>query len=254
MKVVAPFTLLTRLIRRTATLEEIGETAFLFPLVGGAIGLVVGTVAWSLGAFLPYSVAAALALVTLYGVTGLLHLDGLADFADGLAMSGDAASRREAMRHPGIGAGGVLATFLVLLATWAALAELLSFRGKSSPGWMGVSWTIGAFIVSETGAKLAMNFAMLVGRPLGDGMAATVMAHTRHRHFLAAVAIALSISLLFTGPIFAPAVFLPWLPTALLVSLAHRRIGGLSGDVLGTVNEVARATLFVVWVVFLRIP
>ena len=92
-----------------------------FALVGAGIGAAVGGV--HLGAHLlwPPLVAAAVVLAADLLLTGALHLDGLADSADGLGAQVDRARRLELMAEPGIGAFALAAGGTVLLARWALL-------------------------------------------------------------------------------------------------------------------------------------
>ena len=100
-----------------------------FPVLGLAIGLLAGAVGAGVlllsGAHL---LAAALTVITVQLLVGAMHLDGLADSVDGLAALGsrkdgrDAARALEIMRAPDIGAMGVVAIVLVLLAKVGALA------------------------------------------------------------------------------------------------------------------------------------
>lgn len=253
MKPLAPFGFLTRFVPVDATLEDVGRAAFLFPLVGALIGILVGTVGWLLGAVLSPILAGALTVVSLYAATGILHLDGLADFADGLAARGDSVARWEVMRRAGVGAAGVLASFLILLTTWATVAEILSLSDESPSSPLGLPLPVVIIGASEVAAKLAMNFAMALGRPLSSGMAASVIGASQRSQLWVATAIAVAAISLLAGWAAAPLGLLPWLPTAALVFLAHRRIGGMSGDVLGSVNEVARTTNLLAWAVILRI-
>ena len=103
-----------------------GRTTFRwFPLVGAALGGVVGVVWWgSARAWRGPLVPAALAVTADLVVTGLLHLDGLADAADGLLPHLSRQRRLEVMAQPDVGAFGLAATTAVLLARFAALASL----------------------------------------------------------------------------------------------------------------------------------
>ncbi|MCU4186267.1 adenosylcobinamide-GDP ribazoletransferase [Acidiferrimicrobium sp. IK] len=96
-----------------------------FPLVGAGLGAVVGLVWWGSshawrGALVPAALAVAADLV----VTGMLHLDGLADSADGLLPHLSRPRRLEVMAQPDVGAFGLATTAAVLLARFSALASL----------------------------------------------------------------------------------------------------------------------------------
>src|SRR5687767_11737717 len=80
-----------------------------FASVGALIGLMVGGVWWGAGELWPPMVAAVLAVVADLTVTGMLHVDGMADSADGLLPPADRARRLEIMADPSVGAFGVTA-------------------------------------------------------------------------------------------------------------------------------------------------
>ena len=78
-----------------------------FPLVGALIGVAVGGVWWLAAKGWGPAPAAALAVAADLALTGLLHVDGLADSADGLLPHLDRQRRLEVMAEPGIGAFGL---------------------------------------------------------------------------------------------------------------------------------------------------
>ena len=94
--------------------DDVARGAVLFPIVGAGIGALVGGIAVGLDSRLTVLLAAALAVAAEALVTGAIHLDALADAADGLG----APTRERAleiMREPTIGAFGAAALGLVLL-------------------------------------------------------------------------------------------------------------------------------------------
>jgi adenosylcobinamide-GDP ribazoletransferase len=95
-----------------------------FPLIGVLLGLVLLGLDRLLSQLLPAGPASALVVAALALLSGGLHLDGVADTADGLAVQGDRARRLSVMSEGNIGPAGVMSLALVLLAQWSALAEL----------------------------------------------------------------------------------------------------------------------------------
>jgi len=130
--------------------ERLGRAVF--PAVGLLLGLVAWVALWAgslLGGPLFGAVAA---LATLALLTGGLHLDGFADCADGLLATGSRESRLEIMRDPRLGAFGVIALVLLLLADAALLQQ------------MSVRLALPALIVAGAVSRLAM-VAVLVALP-----------------------------------------------------------------------------------------
>ena len=115
------------------------ETLTWFPFAGAALGLVLGAVWWGAERIWPAAVAAAIVVAADLALTGLLHVDGLADSADGLLPHLDRERRLEVMAAPDVGAFGVAAVVAVLLLRWAALALCASPLLPQRPMFLSVS-------------------------------------------------------------------------------------------------------------------
>jgi adenosylcobinamide-GDP ribazoletransferase len=206
-----------------------------------ASGLVPGgaafAVAWAAGrAGLAPLLAAALGVGVLALATRGLHLDGLADTADGLAASYDRARALEVMKRGDVGPAGLATVVLVLLVQVSALAQAGSV----------------AVLVAAVAARTAVPLACLRGIPAArpDGLGAHV-AGSVSRTTLAA---ALAITALATAAITAAATHWWQGPAATAAALAAgalvlwravRRLGGMTGDVAGAAVEVATAAALV---------
>jgi adenosylcobinamide-GDP ribazoletransferase len=94
-----------------------------FPVIGAAIGSLMGAIWWLGQEAFPPLLAAVLVVIADMAVTGMLHVDGLADAADGLLPHATPARRLEIMRAADVGAFGVGVVAVVLLARVAALAS-----------------------------------------------------------------------------------------------------------------------------------
>jgi adenosylcobinamide-GDP ribazoletransferase len=214
------------------------------PAVGAVLGALAGLAAWltsTLG--LGQLVAAVAALATLAVLTRALHLDGLADTADGLGSGAAADEALRIMKASDIGPFGVVTLALVLLAQVAALAEL---GPREAPA---------ALVVSAATGRLAVTWACRRGgvraaRPDGLGalVAGTVpppqLAAVTGATLLGAAGVAL------LGGIDAPRAVLAvvaGLAAALaLLARCRRRLGGVTGDVLGGLVETATTVGLVV--------
>ncbi len=122
---LAAVAFLTRLpVGRLGTFggSDIARGAILFPLVGVGIGAAYGGVADGLVHVVPATVAGGLALVVAAILTGAMHLDGLADTADGLTAPRERAL--EIMRDHATGAYGTAALVLDLIVKTTALGAL----------------------------------------------------------------------------------------------------------------------------------
>ena len=226
----AAFSLLTRLPvpvdhARAGTRGAAAAWAFSIVglIIGGAAGALVALAGW-LG--LPVGMAAASALAFLAVITGGMHEDGLADFAD--AMGGMTVERRlEIMKDSRIGAYGVTALSIALLARWSGISEL--------SGWT-VVFTLAAVGATSRAVMVWLMFAMHPARK--TGLSAGV-GKPRKTTVLVASSIALIACVLFTGLsgvvlfvlIFGGALPVYW--------IANRTLGGQTGDVLGAAQQSA---------------
>ena len=188
---------------------------------------------------------AALAVGVLALLTGGLHLDGLADTADGL---GSRRPRDEAlaiMRRSDVGPFGVAALLFTILVQITALATV-------SPGWPGAGAVLLAAVTGRVAVVLATGPGSPAARP--DGFGALVAAATTARARVAAGAallvVAAGTAAVVSGPVAAlraaAAVLAGLLAAGLLRRIAVRRLGGLTGDVFGALIEVAAATALLV--------
>lgn len=216
--------------------ERLGRAYF--PAVGAAVGLVAGIAFTVANALTTPLLAAALGVAVLVGVTGAIHLDGLADAADGLLGAGDRERRLEVMRDPRLGSYGVAAIALVLIVEVAALAAMAPARAL-----------VGLVIAGALSrlAVLALIAWLPYVRAAGLGSAAS---DRRRRGLDLAVgvvtALALSaldwkraaVSIVFAG-----------LVTVVVAVVAARRVGGATGDIYGASAELAQAATLLVFAV-----
>ncbi|MFG2358481.1 adenosylcobinamide-GDP ribazoletransferase [Streptomyces sp. NPDC048521] len=220
-------------------------------LTAPVAGLVVGGCAAGLGLLLlalgagPLLAAVASAAVPA-ALTRGLHLDGLADTADGLGSGKPAEDALRIMKQSDIGPFGVLTLVLVLLAQVAVLAQL--YAG---------SWTRGALaaVVSATAARLALTLAARTGVPAArpEGLGAAVAGVVPKGAALtvasgAAVAAGAAGACLggYDGVRTALAVLAGVAVAELLLRRCTRRFGGVTGDVFGALAETAATTTLVV--------
>ena len=103
---------------------ELARAAAFFPLVGAGVGLACWGVDLASAARLPALLRGLLVVAAGTVLTRALHLDGLADTADGLGSMRDRASMLEVMRDPHVGAFGAAALVIVILIQAVCIAEL----------------------------------------------------------------------------------------------------------------------------------
>jgi adenosylcobinamide-GDP ribazoletransferase len=215
--------------RRAWADTDLAASVPLFPAVGALIGLAgAGGYALAVWVGLPPWPAAAIALATTIWLSGGLHEDGLADFADGLGGGRTRADKLRIMRDPRIGTYGAIALVLALLLRAGALAALAA------------PWAVGAALVAAAAVSRAALPAIMATLPNArtDGLAAGAGRPHPLRAAAAVLIAALIATLLLGGA--APAALLAGAGGALGVAvLARRQIAGYTGDVLGAVQQIA---------------
>jgi adenosylcobinamide-GDP ribazoletransferase len=216
------------------TAGDLGRAAGWFPLVGAVLGGLLAVWDVALGRLVPPLVGA-VAVIGLWAfLTGGLHLDGLADAADGL---GAGFSRDEAlaiMRDARIGAYGVTAIVLVLGLKAAALAGLRPDLSWRAVGVAAVLGRLGPLLLARLcppargdGAGHAFALSVGSGAVAGGGL------------------IALTVALGLFGPWGAAPVAVTVTATVGFAVYLSRRLGGLTGDCLGALVEVTEALCLV---------
>ena len=215
--------------------ESIARSPVFFPVVGLAIGGALGGLDYGLTRFLPDGVSAALVIASAIALTGALHLDGLADAADGLFGGRTPARRLEIMRDSSIGTFGAAAIGSSMLVRWAAIAALVP------PG--RVPAIVVAPLIGRTAALLLVgSFPYAREQGLGSGYSRVGWVAVISGHMFAAAAVFVLLG--------------PWGLLAMAVALAivwalgwwaARRLGGgLTGDVYGAASEIAEVVALVV--------
>lgn len=104
--------------------EEVGSSMRYFPLVGLGMGVGLAAARLVLAAALPGSLVDGMIIALLAALSGAIHLDGLADTADGIAGGKDREGRLRIMKEPHIGAIGAVWVILVIMLKYGALLAL----------------------------------------------------------------------------------------------------------------------------------
>ena len=204
---------------------DVARGGALFPLVGAGIGAVVGATAQSTGSSLTAPLAALLGVAAGAVLTGVLHLDALADTADALAVQ-TRERALEIMRDHAVGAYGAVALVLDLGLKAAALAALV-----------GSHDAMRAAVCAAAAARavpVLLSVSLPYARPapgLGRALGGTGWARAA-----VAVIIAIVLCVLLHAALLLAVVA----GIALACGIAaHRWLGGVTGDVLGAAAELS---------------
>jgi adenosylcobinamide-GDP ribazoletransferase len=212
--------------RGHAGLEDLGGAAPWFPVVGAGLGLAVAAVDAVGVRVFPALLAAVLTVTAWKLLSGGLHLDGLADCLDGLA-GRDPAARLAIMSDSRIGAFGAMGLVLVLMLEVAAVAEL-----SAATRWRAL--VTAPVVARATPALLGRLFRP--ARP--DGQGAMFAAGLDRAAAPIALAIALVVAVAMLGGAGVVALGAAVGCAVAFAALVARRLGGVTGDVLGAGIEL----------------
>jgi adenosylcobinamide-GDP ribazoletransferase len=230
--------------------EKLSDALYWFPLIGlllgGALWIVVVLFhllmpTWNLG-------SACVVVVVGSILTLFLHLDGLADWADGFFGARERERTLRIMKDPCVGTFGVVALVLVLLMKWLSVARMIECDA--------LHWLVSAYVISRA-LQVDLAVALPYARTEG-GTAAPFVRDARIRHRVVALVVAAGLVLIVSGPAGVLALGVAWLIGRVLAMWFRCRIGGITGDLLGAASELIETIVLfagaVVCEVLSRVP
>jgi adenosylcobinamide-GDP ribazoletransferase len=221
---------------------ELAASRWWFPAVGALVGLLLAGLSLALDrGHVPAPVAAFLLVLAGVGLTGGLHLDGLADAADGLFLHGGPERRLAVMRDPHVGSFGVLALVFAILGPFAGLVAL--------GGMDRARAVLGAAVVGRCAIVLAAGSASYA-RPEGTGR--IIIDATRLRDGLLAGVVALGVGAGLRREVGLGAAVVGLGLGWSVARLARGRIGGVTGDILGAAEVLSEIGFVIGWSCFLQ--
>lgn len=203
-----------------------------FPLAGLAIGLALALFDRAASMYWPTEVVSALDVMFLAAITGALHLDGLADTADGLYGRRSREQALAIMKDSRVGAMGLVAVVCVLLVKSQAIGTVDRSRFLT-------------LLIVPAYARSAMMAGMrFLSYARDEGGTGTAFFETplsaRDFKFLA-FPLALSLLMGWRGLLLNVA-FVG--ATAALIVIYRKKLGGITGDLLGAMSEIVEVVLF----------
>lgn len=243
---------------------EIGKVAFWFPIVGMSIGVVLSFVYLPAIQFFPQLIADAMILITYILITGGLHLDGFADTCDGLFGGNTIEKRLEIMRDSRSGSYGVICLICTVGLKYLCLvsidpgkiAELsLVTDHKTITGLSPIY-----IYACEKGKVLLFmcaigRWSQILGAALSTyardekGTGQIIVKNINLKHVLLCSFVPGILIFLFCGIKGIIVFFIALVIGILFTSYVKRKIGGMTGDTLGAINEVGELTVLLSFVV-----
>jgi len=189
---------------------------------------------WLLGLVLPSALFSVLLVVALAAISGALHLDGFIDTCDGMAGGKTAEERWQVMEDSRAGSFGIIGVCLLLLVKYVSLNAVPD------------SWLMPTLVLMPVVSRWAMVYAVFAypyAKPSGLG---TVFKQgASWPRFTIATIITLAVAVVLaqlTGFIIMLAI---WVIVVAMAAYLKGRLGGLTGDTYGAINEVAEVCLLI---------
>ncbi len=214
--------------------SQIADCVPYFGVIGVVVGAIGGAVFWGASELSTPAIAAVLALTATALVTGGFHEDGLADTFDALAGGWDRDQRLKILKDSRHGTFGVLSLVLVSLLKFAALSSLdaqtgaLALVAAHSAGRAGA---VGLMGVAPTAQEVGLGADYSRQLPKRLAMLGVVVG-----------LVVLGAIYMEWAPVFAAAIALG---VGLLAWWSHRKIGGVTGDILGAAEQIGEAIVLV---------
>jgi adenosylcobinamide-GDP ribazoletransferase len=200
----------------------------LFPVVGALIGALTATIAWGAALVMPSLPAAVLGVASGVIVTAAMHLDGLADTADGVGAALAGRDPSAVMHDPRVGTFGSAALSLDLLLKVSVLSALLA----------GPRFPVEAIAAGALGRAAAIALAAAFPYAGTTAGAGGWMQGLGRGPALVGITMTSAIGILAVGSAFGAMVAAALGVAAIIGGWSRRRLGGVTGDTLGAAAEL----------------
>ena len=211
---------------------NVAKAVPLFPFVGALVGVIQAGVWWALSHGTTPLVAATVSVTVAALITGAFHHDGLADTADAFGGGWTVEQRMEILKDSRLGTYGTTA---LVLAFGMEIAALSSFEATN-----GAQAIVAMHIFGRAMSVLTMIYASAAGDGLGAAYAQNI---AQMPAMIAVIVAGIATAALLGASAFA---IIPAIVCAgAVIALSHRKIGGVTGDVLGAITVVSGVALLV---------
>lgn len=207
---------------------DLGKSMAYFPLIGLGIGLILVCLRLPLTGYLPDAVSDALLIAFLVIITGAMHLDALADTADGIFSGKDRTGKLQIMKDSAVGAMGVVSIVMTILIKYVALVALSDTLKNKALLLMPVlgRWTqvIVAYCSNYVGLSRGLGFPFTSHVTLMILSVTALMSCIVAFYLLSIPGLFLVVTVAITALLYS--FFFKWL------------LGGVTGDILGATTEL----------------
>ena len=214
---------------------EMGRSMRWFPLAGLVIGGILAGIDRLLTGVLPLPLSSLLLVTVLAIIPGALHLDGVADVGDGFGARGGRERFLAVMKDSATGAIGVVGVVLVLLLKFQALLQLPAEIRLAGIVFFPALARFAQVVITVNAAKARV-----------DGLGAVFAVGAGYRELLLAALTTVCAGWLLLGPSGIISVIVVTAYSLLVKWYFHRRLGGITGDIIGATSELAEVLCLLV--------
>ncbi len=207
--------------------KDLGRSMSFFPLAGLTLGAVLVAIDYILSRFLPREIVDLLLVAVLAIITGALHLDGLADVCDGLAARGGRERFLSVMKDSRTGAAGAIGLILALILKYEALLHIPPDMKR---------YALFCFPMLARFAQVQMTVGASKAR--NDGLGSSFIVGAGWHQLLSAVITAIAFSFVLFGITGLWLFIAAYLSTWGIKAWFHRKLGGITGDIIGFSSEL----------------
>jgi len=222
-------------IKKEIKKEDFGKSFLYFPLVGLLIGLFLVLSAF-LFSFLPEFISASFVLLVSIIITGGLHIDGLADTCDGFYGNRSKEKILEIMRDSNVGAMGAIGIVILLLMKFSFISSICDIELYKI--------LIAITVFSRWAQSLVCCLSSYVRK---EGKAKYFIDYVRKKDVIAGGIFTLILFLLLMKIKGLILFFLSTLIVFLFLLYIKKKIGGITGDIIGAISEVSEITVFLIF-------
>ena len=239
-------------------LDEFFKRTYLHIVVGAVLGLLMGVFSFLSMMTLPQQISAIVIVIFVYYLTGLNHLDGLADFGDGVTAHGSVEKKIRALKDVALGIGGVGFCTMGILAFYSSIASLQSEALLWADNSMRTAAAIlfSSMLIAEVSAMQCMLTIAAFGKSIHEGLGSILVQNTTFPKYVVGLlgsVVICSLALLPFGIWYCGIIALiaSIISAFLVLNISNRHFGGMNGDVIGTSNEVGRTIALIMIVLVL---
>lgn len=227
---------LTIIPSKGAELDIVAKNMYLFPIAGALIGLMIGGAGYGLSLYVQPLIVGLVLTGALVIITGIHHTDALCDFADGMMAKGTKEKKLKAMRDPAVGSAGVVTVVLYAAGMIMSISMMKGFV------------LFEAILISELMAKFAMVLQANRGSSAWQGLSSPFTQFMKSPTKLAVASVLAIVPAIILGGITGIIVTGVTIGMSfLLLAVANRSFGGISGDVFGASNELVRLASLIIF-------